>query len=84
MYVLCDTSSIMMLIRIAPDIFIDERYRCCTINLVRGEIFQNSRFKEKYPWRDDYKDKIKGISAQLAEGKIASEYYETITTLERI
>ena len=59
MYILCDTSSILLLIRIAPDMFIDERYECLTIYEVRDEIFRTPRFKSKYSWRIDFKNKIK-------------------------
>lgn len=40
MNILCDTCTILMLIRIAPDMFIDGRYNCVTINEVRDEIFK--------------------------------------------
>ena len=31
MYILCDTCSVLMLIRIAPDMFCDDSYGCVTI-----------------------------------------------------
>lgn len=58
MPILCDTCTVLMLIRIAPDMFIDTKYECLTINEVHGEIFQTTKFKYKYPWRADYKLKI--------------------------
>jgi hypothetical protein len=51
-----------MLVRIAPDMFVDERYDCVTVQEVCEEIFRTQRFKSKYPWRTDYKDKIRPSS----------------------
>lgn len=48
-----------MLIRIAPDMFIDERFDCVTVQEVCEEIFRTQKFKTKYPWRTSYKDKIR-------------------------
>jgi len=59
MEILCDTCSILMLLRIAPQMFLDDTYQCCTIAEVRNEIFQTQKFKNKYPWREKFKDKIK-------------------------
>ncbi len=52
MYVLCDTSSVLMLLRIAPDIFVDERFECVTVKVVHDEIVGTTRFKSKYPWTE--------------------------------
>ncbi|MDT8318621.1 MAG: hypothetical protein RQ824_11630 [bacterium] len=43
--------------------FIDEKFECATIPEVRKELFQNQKFKTKYPWRTEYKSKVKVISA---------------------
>jgi len=56
MPILCDTSVILMLIRVAPDMFLDSDYECCTIRRVRDELFRTQKFKTKYAWRGDYKD----------------------------
>jgi hypothetical protein len=48
-----------MLIRIAPDMFVDERFDCITVQEVCEEIFRTQKFKTKYPWRNEYKDKIR-------------------------
>jgi hypothetical protein len=53
MVILCDTSSILMLLRIAPDMFTDERYECKAIRDVHDEIVQTTKFKTKYPWTVD-------------------------------
>ena len=58
MHILCDTCTILMLIRIVPDMFTDEKYGCVTIPEVRKEIFRTQKFKTKYPWRDDYRSHI--------------------------
>ena len=64
MNILCDTCSILMLIRIAPEMFRDERFECITIQEVFQELFRTQKFKDRYPWRARYKTKIKplGIS----------------------
>ncbi len=64
MIFLCDTCSVLMVIRIAPDMFLDERFDCRTSTLVRDEIFRTQKFKEKYPWRKDFKDKIIALPDQ--------------------
>ncbi|MFH1026054.1 MAG: hypothetical protein V1764_05180 [Nitrospirota bacterium] len=48
-----------MLIRIAPNMFTDERFDCVTVQEVCEEIFRTQRFKTKYPWRSEYKGKIR-------------------------
>ena len=58
MYIVCDTCAILMLIRIAPDMFIDHRFECVTLQEVREEIVRTQKFKTKYPWRDRYKEKL--------------------------
>ena len=55
MNILCDTGSIWMLIRIVPDMFMDERFECVTVHDVRKEVFQTQRFKTRYPWRNEFK-----------------------------
>lgn len=63
MNVLCDTCSVLMLIRIAPNMFLDERFDCVTVQEVCEEIFRTQRFKTKYPWRSDFKHKIRPSGA---------------------
>lgn len=50
-----------MLIRIAPEMFNDVHFDCFTVPEVREEIFKTSKFKSKYSWRADYKNKIRPI-----------------------
>jgi len=58
MVILCDTCSILMLIRISPDMFTDSIYETITIPSVLSECKQTQKFKNKYPWRDEYISKI--------------------------
>lgn len=81
MYVLCDTSCIVMLIRIAPDMFIAEHYECCTINPVRDEIFRTQRFKTKYPWRNQFKDKIRCLPNDFLENDNVIRYSDAVKSL---
>lgn len=62
MKILCDTCCILLVVRIAPNMFIDNMYGCFTIREVRDEIFKKQKFKSRYPWRVNYKDKIKAKS----------------------
>ena len=72
MIVLCDTCTVLMLIRIAPEMFCDERYECVTIQAVRREMFSTPRFKQKYPWQTEYKSKIKAVSTFKQDSQVAS------------
>jgi hypothetical protein len=63
MYILCDTCSVLMLIRIAPDMFCENRYGCKTMQEVARELFRTQKFKAKYPWRTKYKSNIKALSS---------------------
>jgi hypothetical protein len=69
MNILCDTCSVLMLIRIAPDMFIDERFDCVTVQEVCEEIFRTQKFKTKYPWRTNYKGKIRPYGALKDTGE---------------
>jgi hypothetical protein len=56
-----------MLIRIAPDMFIDARFDCVTIDEVKREIFEKQKFKSRYPWRLQFRDKIVTITPFLRD-----------------
>jgi hypothetical protein len=73
----------MMLIRIAPDMFLDRRYQCVTLNLMRHEIFRNPKFKRKYPWRNDFKTKIQGLPSNFTNNADVNQYFEAINLLIR-
>lgn len=51
-----------MLLRIAPDMFADERYECITTRTVHDEIMRTTRFKERYPWRKAYRSNLKTVN----------------------
>ncbi len=57
--ILCDTCVVLMLLRIAPNMFEDDKYNCVTVSSVHREIKQSSRFKKKYPWRDELVKRVK-------------------------
>jgi hypothetical protein len=80
MHILCDTSSILLLIRIAPEMFIDDRYECCTLHEIYDELFRSQKFKQKYPWRDKFKNKIKYLDSQKNIPDVAL-YYNIIVRL---
>jgi hypothetical protein len=81
MPILCDTSVILMLIRIAPDMFLDNNYGCCTIRLVRDELFRTHKFKTKYPWRSEYKAHIRCLTMEVAESEEVQRYLNAIQAL---
>lgn len=67
MHILCDTSSLMMLLRIASDLFTDPRYECVTVQQVYEEYTQTQKFKTKYPWRDQYKKHVRARPRSVIE-----------------
>ncbi|MBF0408118.1 MAG: hypothetical protein HQM10_12225 [Candidatus Riflebacteria bacterium] len=58
-----------MLIRLAPDMFVDRKFDCVTSAVVLKEIYQTQRFKDRYPWRNQYKSKIMTNTDLVALGK---------------
>ena len=84
MHILCDTSSILLLVRIAPEMFIDERYECCTVNEISDELFKSQKFKQKYPWRIKYKNKIKCLSIQRLNEPEVKIYHDAIARLNAV
>lgn len=62
MHVLCDTCSVLMLLRIAPDMFTDPSYECMMTQTVYQEFIQTQKFKNKYPWRGTYRQHLKSVS----------------------
>jgi len=71
MHILCDTCSVLMLLRIAPNMFTDARYECTTVQQVWEEITQTQKFKTKYPWRKEYARHIRS----LPQSKVDTEDY---------
>ncbi|MFZ5813592.1 MAG: hypothetical protein ACOY4F_16280 [Thermodesulfobacteriota bacterium] len=58
MVILCDTCSILMLIRIAPNMFSDPEFGAITIPNVAREFVSTQKFKSKYPWRSEYSSNV--------------------------
>jgi len=81
MEVLCDTCSILMLVRITPQMFLNQDYQCYTIPEVHKEIYQTQKFKNKYPWRNDYKKNIKHLVFPADKKLLINEYLSTINLL---
>jgi hypothetical protein len=82
MKILCDTCCVLMLIRFAPDMFVDESYNCLTITQARKEIFRTQKFKSKYPWRDQFKDKIQCLrNSDLTDDESYNDYLNVINLL---
>jgi len=82
MKILCDTCSILMVIRIAPDMLTDENYGCFTIQEVRKEIIRQQKFKDKYPWRHKFKDKIRCIpNSEIINNDLVNQYVDVVNLL---
>lgn len=82
MKILCDTCSILMVIRIAPDMLNDDRYDYFTIQEVRKEIIRQQKFKDKYPWRQKFKDKIRCIpNSEIINNDLVDQYNDVINLL---
>jgi hypothetical protein len=81
MNILCDTCSVLMLIRIAPEMFCDERFECVTVPEVIKELFQTQKFKTSYSWRIEYKNKIKAIGTTEIEKGDFKLYLQSIRSI---
>jgi hypothetical protein len=83
MFILCDTSSILLLLRIAPDMFVDARYECCTIREIHDEIIRTTKFKSKYPWTRSMRPKLKPLTFSEEQKKSEEIFYSAISFLIR-
>lgn len=81
MILLCDTCSVLMLIRIAPDMFIDPKYECVTIKEVCDEMIRTPKFKTKYPWRIKYRSKLKPPGSTIENDQLIQKRYKIIDNL---
>ena len=61
MIIVADTCSLLMLLRLNPEMLVDPKFGCCTTQEVRDEIFRTARFAKKYPWRSDFRDKVRAV-----------------------
>jgi hypothetical protein len=78
MNVLCKTCSVLMLISIAP---ICLRMSVLVALPFMREIFRTQRFKTKYPWRIDYKHKIRPSSFLKGTGDNFGFHFDLVTRL---
>lgn len=69
-----------MLIRIAPDMFINPKFESVTISDVVKEIFRTQKFKNRYPWRNRYKSNIKPLGNTVLKTDNFKLYYQTINS----
>ena len=81
MIILCDTSSILLLLRIAPSMFIDPAYQCATLPEIHEEIFRTQKFKEKYPWRVGYKAQVKPLIRSAYRTEVFEKVLKNIRVL---
>jgi hypothetical protein len=83
MFILCDTSSILLLLRIAPDMFVIADFECCTIREIHDELIRTTKFKTKYPWIHDKRPKLKPLMLTDEQKKSEKTYFEAINSLYR-
>jgi len=81
MIILCDTSSVLMLLRIAPEMFVDPQYECLTLPEVKKEILRTPKFKDKYSWRVQFKPKLRTIGMTEYDDQDFKLARNTIKTL---
>lgn len=67
-----------MVIRIAPDMFIDDRFGCVTIPKVHDELYRTQRFKTRYPWLDEYKSNVITLGASATGVEEVGTHLSTI------
>jgi hypothetical protein len=57
-------------------------YGCFTIQEVRREIIRQQKFKDKYPWRHGFKDKIRCVpNSEITNNDFVNQYLEVINLL---
>lgn len=61
MYILCDTCSVLMLLRINPEMFIDAKFNCFTTHDVLREINVTPKFRQQYSWKTQFKNKLRAL-----------------------
>jgi hypothetical protein len=70
-----------MLLRIAPEMFSDHRYKCKTIREVHDEFVQTTKFKTKYPWTRGMRERIKVTVLTETQKQKEQQNHETIKSL---
>jgi hypothetical protein len=81
MFILCDTSSILLLLRISPDMFVNVNFECCTIREIHDELIRTTKFKTRYPWIRDKRPKLKPLMLSEKKKKLEKTYFEAIKHL---
>ena len=79
MLILADTCSVLMLLRIAPDMFSDPLYECVTTTEVLRELKSNQKFRTKYPWLKSLLPSVKCIRNSELDTK---DYNTALSTVE--
>ncbi len=78
--VLTDTNAIVLLLRIAPKMFQDERFGCLLPEYAHQEFILKPEFKVRFPWRDQYKQFLHlGIS--ISEAKKNPQFEPALKTI---
>ena len=83
MVVVCDTCALIMLLRIAPEMFEDVRYGCITIHNVWEEFTRNARIGREYPWRSEMKSHVRSIPQGDLETETFRRLLQAVQGLER-
>jgi len=71
-----------MLLRIAPNMFKDERYGCITIHNVWEEFTQNAHIGRKYPWRKQMKKHVRSVPQGCLETESFLNQLRIVRALE--
>lgn len=58
-----------MLLRIAPAMLQDGRYKCVISREIFEELTRTQKFFERYPWRVDYRSKLKKLPDSVQKSK---------------
>jgi len=60
----------------------NEKYGCLTIQEVRKEFIRQQKFKDKYPWRHGFKDKLRCVpNSEVLNNNAVNQYVEAINLL---
>ena len=81
--VLTDTNALILLLRIAPEMFSDKRFGCIMPEYVYDEFIRNAEFKEKFPWRSQYKKYLMS-EIPIAQAQKNIQFIHTLQTISLI
>ena len=80
--VLTDTCAVIMLLRIAPDMFQSPEYCCVMSYHIYDEFIKKKEFLEKYPWRPLFSKYLKS-AIQLGDLKRDKGYYGVVNVVKQ-